>query len=74
MEAYANALLYAIPFFVVLLAIEIGYGYFVKNQKYKVMDTVSSISSGFTNIIKDTLGLGIIIFSYSFLLEHLALT
>ncbi len=74
MESYAQALLYAIPFFMVLLAIELSYGFFVKDQKHKVMDSVSSISSGFTNIIKDTLGLGIILISYPFLLEHLALT
>ncbi|MBT8293909.1 MAG: sterol desaturase family protein [Eudoraea sp.] len=74
MESYATALLYAIPFFIFLLGIEILYGYFVKNQKYKVLDTVSSISSGLTNILKDTLGLGIIIVSYPYLLENLALT
>lgn len=74
METYATALLYAIPFFVALLAIEISYGYFIKNQMHKVMDTVSSISSGLTNIIKDTLGLAVIVVSYPFLLEHLALT
>lgn len=74
METYAKALLYAIPFFMLLLAAEILYGYFVKNQKYKVMDTVSSISSGFTNILKDSLGLGIILVTYPFLVENLALT
>jgi len=73
MEAYAKALLYAIPFFMLLLAAEILYGYFVKNQKHKVMDTVSSISSGFTNILKDSLGLGIVLISYPYLLVHLAL-
>ncbi|WP_276165757.1 sterol desaturase family protein [Zobellia alginiliquefaciens] len=72
MESYAQALLYAIPFFVVLLAIEIGYGYFVKDQKHKVLDSVSSISAGFTNIIKDTLGLGFILVTYPILLENLA--
>ena len=74
MESYATALLYAIPFFIFLLGIEILYGYFVKNQKYKVLDTVSSISSGLTNILKDTLGLGIIIVSYPYLLENFAMT
>ncbi len=74
MEAYAKALLYAIPFFMLLLAAEILYGYFIKNQKYKVMDTVSSISSGFTNVLKDSLGLGIVLISYPYLLDHLALT
>jgi sterol desaturase/sphingolipid hydroxylase (fatty acid hydroxylase superfamily) len=73
MEAYAQALLYAIPFFMLLLAAEILYGYFIKNQKYKVMDTVSSISSGFTNVLKDSLGLGVVLISYPYLFEHLAL-
>lgn len=72
MEAYANALLYAIPFFIILLVIEISYGYFVKNQTYKVMDTVASISSGLTNIIKDSLGLAFVIISYPFLYDQLA--
>ena len=74
MEAYATALLYAIPFFIVLMLIEIFYGYFVKNQQHKLMDTVSSISSGMTNIVKDSLGLGVIIVSYPYLLDNLALT
>lgn len=73
METYAKALLYAIPFFILLLGVEILYGYFVKNQKHKVLDSVSSISSGFTNIIKDSLGLGLVLVSYPYLLEHLAL-
>lgn len=73
METYAKALLYAIPFFMLLLAAEILYGYFIKNQKYKVMDTVSSISSGFTNILKDSLGLGLVLVTYPYLLEKLAL-
>lgn len=74
MEAYAKALLYAIPFFVVLLLLEVGYGYFVKKQHHQLLDTISSISSGLTNIVKDSLGLGIIIVSYPYLVEHLALT
>ncbi len=74
METYATALLYAIPFFILLLLVEILYGHFAKDQQHKVMDTVSSISSGLTNIVKDSLGLGVILVSYPFLLEHLALT
>lgn len=73
METYAKALLYAIPFFILLLVVEMLYGYFVKDQKYRVMDTVSSISSGFTNILKDSLGLGLILVTYPYLVEHLAL-
>lgn len=50
------------------------YGHFVKDQKYTVLDTVSSISSGLTNIIKDSLGIVLVLISYPFLLEHLAIT
>lgn len=74
METYATALLYAIPFFIFLMGIEMGYGFLRKNIKYSILDTVSSISSGLTNIIKDSLGLALIVVSYPFLLEHLALT
>src|SRR6056300_86970 len=64
MEAYANALLIAIPLFLLLILIEIGYGYWRKKTTYGVLDTVSSISSGITNILKDTLGLGIVLVTY----------
>ncbi len=74
METYAKALLYAIPFFFVLLLVEILYGHFIKNQKHKVLDSVSSLSSGLTNIIVDSLGLGVILISYPYLVEHLAIT
>ncbi len=73
MESYASALLYAIPFFVALVLFEILYGHFVKNQKHNVMDTVSSLSSGLTNIIKDSLGLALVLVSYPFLVENLAI-
>ena len=73
METYANALLYAIPFFTFLVLFEVAYGHFVKKQTYRVLDTIASLSSGLTNIIKDSLGLVIMIVSYPFLLENLAL-
>jgi len=73
MESYATALLYATPFFLGLVLIEILYGRFVKDQKHNLMDTVSSLSSGLTNVVKDSLGLVLILISYPFLLENLAL-
>ncbi|MBC2839089.1 sterol desaturase family protein [Robiginitalea sp. SC105] len=73
MEAYASALLYAIPFFLLLMAVEIAYGAWTRKQHYRVMDTVSSISSGLTNVVKDSLGLVFVLISYPYLLEHLAL-
>lgn len=73
MESYATALLYATPFFIGLVLIEILYGRYVKDQKHNLMDTVSSLSSGLTNVVKDSLGLVVILVSYPFLLDHLAL-
>jgi sterol desaturase/sphingolipid hydroxylase (fatty acid hydroxylase superfamily) len=66
--------LYAIPAFVVLVLIEIAYGHFVKDQKYRFFDTLSSLSSGVTNVLKDSLGLALVLISYPFLVSQLALT
>jgi len=74
METYATALLYATPFFIGLVLFEALYGHFVKKQMRNVMDTISSLSSGLTNVVKDSLGLGIIIVTYPFLLDFFALT
>lgn len=74
MEAYATALLYAIPGFSLLVLIETLYIAFIKKLAINHMDIVSSLSSGVTNIIKDSLGIAIVILSYPFLLEHLAVT
>jgi sterol desaturase/sphingolipid hydroxylase (fatty acid hydroxylase superfamily) len=74
MEAYANALLIAIPSFMVLLLTEIAYGQWSGKQTYVFMDTIASLSSGLTNILKDTLGLVVILVSYSWLSAQLAIT
>lgn len=72
MQTYADALLIAIPFFVILILIEIGYGIYVKKRAHNPLDTISSLSSGLTNIIKDSLGLIVVLVSYPFFLKHLA--
>ena len=74
MEAYANALLIAIPAFKVLMLTELIYGYATGKQTYVFMDTISSLSSGLTNILKDTLGLVVILVSYPWLSQQLAIT
>jgi len=74
MEAYANALLIAIPAFMVLMLTELIYGYATSKQTYVFMDTISSLSSGLTNILKDTLGLVVILISYPWLSQQLAIT
>ncbi|MDA9294991.1 sterol desaturase family protein, partial [Flavobacteriaceae bacterium] len=72
MEAYANVLLIAIPSFMILVLVEILYGVWKKKQTYTLMDTISSLSSGTTNLLKDLLGIGVIIISYPFLREQLS--
>lgn len=73
MEAYANVLLYAIPFFLILVLIETVYGWIIGNQTLKSLDTISSLSSGATNTLKNIMGLTVIIYSYSWLEGHIAL-
>ena len=64
METYASALLVAIPLFVILIFVEAVYGAIKGRQTLNSMDTISSLSSGMTNVIKDSLGLVLVIISY----------
>ncbi len=73
MEAYAQVLLYAIPGFVVLIIIEAIYAYFKGSFNFRSMDTISSLSSGNTNTLKSILGLSIVIISYSWVHNKVAL-
>ena len=73
MEAYAQALNIGIPIFTLLIFIEVLYGYFTKNQTSNLPDTISSLSSGITNVIKDVLGLVIAIVSYNWIETNYAL-
>lgn len=73
MEAYATALTYAIPFFVLLIVIEAIAAWRMGKKISNDMDTVSSLSSGMTNTIKEILGLSIVILSYGWMVEHWAI-
>ncbi len=73
MQTYAEVLTYAIPFFILLLLIEYGVSRWKKVDVIRSFDAVSSISSGLTNTIKDVLGLAVVIISYSWMVEHLAI-
>ncbi len=73
MQTYANALLIAIPAFMLLIVAEAVYGAIKGKQTLNSFDTISSLSSGVTNVIKDSLGIVLIIISYPFLYQHLAL-
>jgi len=44
-----------------------------KKNYYNLMDTLSSLSSGITNLLKDLLGIGIIIISYPFIKKSISI-
>jgi alkylglycerol monooxygenase len=67
MEKYAAILNYAIPFFMSLLVIEWIISKYQGKEVIRGMDTLSSLSSGITNVIKDVLGLTFVIISYDWL-------
>ena len=73
MQEYARILNYAIPFFLILIALEYGVSMLMHKQVNRLFDTISSLSSGITNVIKDVLGLSIVIISYGWLVDHLAI-
>ena len=73
MEAYINALLIAIPSFSLLVVLEIIYGHFKGFQTYTFSDTISSMTAGITQIIKNSLGLILILISYPFILEKISI-
>ena len=73
METYAQALNIGIPVFVLLILIEEFYGRFTGRLTTNTMDTISSLSSGITNVVKDVLGLSIAIVSYSWLEERIGI-
>lgn len=72
MEAYATALTYAIPGFVLLIVIEYLFSLYRNKQVANSMDTIASLSSGMTNTLKDVVGLGIVIVSYGWMVDHIA--
>lgn len=73
METYATALSYAIPAFIVLILIEYWISRWKKTPVNEGMDTISSISSGITNTLKTLIGLTVVIISYEWMAENLAL-
>jgi alkylglycerol monooxygenase len=73
MEVYAKVLLWVVPFFILFIIMEIAYGHYTGKQTHTFMDTISSLSSGMTNILKDILGLVVVIISYPYLLENLSI-
>lgn len=73
MEAYVAVLNYAIPVFFALLLFELAVAKYQGARVIRGMDTLSSLSSGLTNAIKDVLGLTVVVVSYGWFVERVAL-
>ncbi|MFK7933846.1 MAG: sterol desaturase family protein, partial [Saprospiraceae bacterium] len=73
MEAYAQVLLYAIPGFIGLIIIEYFLSRWRGLELFKGMDTIASLSSGITNTLKSILGLILVIISYEWVVERVAI-
>lgn len=73
MNSYGNMLLVAMPIFLLLILLEMTWGLWRRGEKQNIVDAVSSLTSGMTNILKSTLGITIVILSYPWLVEHLQL-
>lgn len=72
MEEYGKILLIAMPLFFVLIVLEKIYGSYKGEDSVPLMDSVSSISSGITNAVKDVLGLSITFISYGWMVSKIA--
>lgn len=73
MEQYGKILLIAMPLFLLLIIIEKVYGLYKGEDTAPYMDSVSSISSGITNAVKDVLGLSLTFISYEWLVSKVAI-
>lgn len=73
METYGQILNIAMPIFLVFVLAEKAYGWWKERAPLRMMDTISSLSSGLTNVLKDVLGLSVSILTYSWMVEHWAL-
>jgi len=73
MEAYGKILLYAMPAFLLLVLFEKWYGWQKGHDTVRNNDMISSLSSGVTNVTKDVLGIGLVIISYQWLVDKVAL-
>jgi alkylglycerol monooxygenase len=69
MELYGKILNFAMPSFLFLVLLEKAYGWLKFKHPFNTPDTLSSLASGITNVLKDVLGLSITIISYPYLLE-----
>lgn len=73
METYARVLLFAIPSFLFLVMVEKIWGWLRGNDTVRWNDMISSLGSGMTNVTKDVLRLSVVVISYGWLVDRVAL-
>lgn len=73
MEMYGKILNWAIPIFFLLFLIEKLAERYLERQVIRSLDSVSSFSSGITNVIKDVLGISIQVITYQWLVQQVAI-
>lgn len=73
MATYGKILLFAMPAFLALVLLEKWYGWYKGKDTVKQMDMISSLNSGITNVTKDVLGLSLVIISYEWLADKIAI-
>ncbi|MCC6282197.1 MAG: sterol desaturase family protein [Saprospiraceae bacterium] len=73
MEAYGAILNIVVPIFFLLFFIEKAFEWYLGKKVIRALDSVSSFSSGITNVVKDVLGMSVSVLSYYWLVEHLAI-
>ncbi|WP_035673026.1 sterol desaturase family protein [Flavobacterium sp. 83] len=73
MKEYGKILVFVMPIFLLLIIIEKIYGYYKGEDTSPTMDSVSSVSSGMVNSLKDVLGLSITLISYDWIASKIAI-
>lgn len=73
MVEYGKILVFVMPIFLVLILIEKIYGHYKGEDTAPYMDSISSISSGMVNSVKDVLGLSITLISYEWIVSKIAI-
>ncbi len=72
MDMYGQLLNIAMPIFLFFFFVEAAFVWRRKLGYVSSLDSVSSLSSGMTNVLKDVLGLAVSILSYQWLVGHIS--
>ena len=73
MSFYIQSLFIAIPIFFILIILEWIASKKIGKKVNRSTDVISSLSSGMSNITKDSLNLGVVLISYGWLVKHLTI-